>query len=194
MVHPNTHSAVQKVTTAIRFDDFAGLPAKCGVDYESARFCSLGHEWYLDVYPGGVDEESSERGMISVYLNPSSYEAIEIKCALQVDGLACMELESGISQPGGVFVAGQDFERSIIMKNLVNGALLINVHIAPVDPSTTESIQVLPENPSRNIVQEKMFMDEEFADVVFEVGGQQFKMMMRRKRPIFHRSGSLLID
>jgi hypothetical protein len=50
-----------------------------------------------------------------------------------------------------------------------------NVHIAPVDPSTTKSIQVLPENPSRNIVQEKMFMDEEFADVVFEVGGQQFK-------------------
>ena len=52
------------------------------------------------------------------------------------------------------------------MTALVNGTLLINVHIAPVDPSTTKSIQVLPENPSRNIVQEKMFMDEEFADVV----------------------------
>jgi hypothetical protein len=172
MVHPNTYSAVQKVTTAIRFDDFAGLPAECGFDYESATFWSLGHEWYLDVYPGGLNEESSERGMISVFLNPESNEGIEIKYALQVDGFAEMELKSVI-QPG--CVAGRNFERSEIMKNLVNGALLINVHIAPVDPSTTKSIQVLPENPSRNILQEKMFMDEEFADVVFEVGVQQFK-------------------
>jgi hypothetical protein len=38
-----------------------------------------------------------------------------------------------------------------------------------------EHLKNIADAPSRNIVQEKMFMDEEFADVVFEVGGQQFK-------------------
>ncbi len=110
MVHPNTYSAVQKVTTAIRVDDFASLPVECGVHYESARFWSLGHAWLLDVYPGGADEESSEREMISVHLVYSSNEGIEIKYALQVDGFAEMELESVIFQPG--CVAEKHFERS----------------------------------------------------------------------------------
>ena len=38
-----------------------------------------------------------------------------------------------------------------------------------------EHLKNIADAPTRNIVQEKMFMDEEFADVVFEVGGQQFK-------------------
>ncbi len=57
------------------------------------------------------------------------------------------------------------------MHSLVDDALVIMVHIELIGPVATPPF--VPKNPSRNIIQD-IFMDEESADIVFEVGGQQF--------------------
>ena len=57
------------------------------------------------------------------------------------------------------------------MKSLVDGALVIKVHIELIGPPETPPF--VPLNPSCKIIQ-GLFMDEEDADVVFEVGGQLF--------------------
>ncbi len=64
-------------------------------------------------------------------------------------------------------------KRSKVIDSLVDSALVIEVYIELVNPITTTSPPFLPENPSYKIIQ-GMFMDEEFSDIVFEVGGQQF--------------------
>ncbi len=57
MVNPNSYSAVQKNEgmTTIRFDNFAGLPLERNVCYDSHNFSSLGHDWSLALYPGGLE-------------------------------------------------------------------------------------------------------------------------------------------
>ena len=66
--------------------------------------------------------------------------------------------------------------RSKIMDCLVNGALVIELHMKLVDPTKP----FIPKNPSCKIIHD-MFLDEEYADIVFEVGGQNFKSNARKK-------------
>ena len=56
------------------------------------------------------------------------------------------------------------------MENLVEGALVIEVHMKLIDPPTAFP-PFVPENSSCKIIQ-GLFMDEESADIVFEVGGR----------------------
>ena len=65
------------------------------------------------------------------------------------------------------------------MENLVEGALVVEVHMKLINPPTA-SPPFVPENSSCKIIQ-GLFMDEESADIVFEVGGRQFKSNARKK-------------
>jgi hypothetical protein len=58
------------------------------------------------------------------------------------------------------------------LDSLVDGALVIEVRIKLVDP-TQMPPPFIPENPSACKIVQGMFMNEESADIVFEVGGQQ---------------------
>ena len=56
------------------------------------------------------------------------------------------------------------------MKELVNGALVIEVRMKTLTSTAKSITQFIPTNPFHKNVSE-LFMDEETADVVFEVGG-----------------------
>jgi hypothetical protein len=56
------------------------------------------------------------------------------------------------------------------MKSLVLGTLPIVVSLKLADPT---KVPFIPENPSACKLIQSLFLDEEFSDVVFEVGGQR---------------------
>lgn len=63
-----------------------------------------------------------------------------------------------------------DFEpRSKIIDSLVDGALVIEVHMKCLDP-TEPTPPFIPDNPATCKIVQGLFLDEETADIVFEVG------------------------
>ncbi|KAL3764023.1 hypothetical protein ACHAW5_005107 [Stephanodiscus triporus] len=66
------------------------------------------------------------------------------------------------------------------MDSLVDGALVIEVRMKLVDPAKIPP-PFIPENPSACKIIQGMFMDEESADIEFEVGGQQVKGNARKR-------------
>ena len=63
-----------------------------------------------------------------------------------------------------------DFElRSKIIDSLVDGALVIEVHMKRLDP-TEPTPPFIPDNPATCKIVQGLFLDEETADIVFEVG------------------------
>jgi hypothetical protein len=171
------------VTTKVRFDDFAGLQAQRNEYVESERFTSLGSKWILRLFPG-VDTTSDE-GMVSAYLYNRSYKIISIEFGFSVKGCGDGEITRAIYNDDDMvdyheFGEGGDIaKRSTIMQSLVDGALVIEVHMK-LAGATKIPPPFIPENPSCKILQ-GMFMDEGSADIEFEVGGQQFQSDARKK-------------
>jgi hypothetical protein len=65
-------------------------------------------------------------------------------------------------------------ERSKLLNALVDGTLVVEVHMKPIEPIIATLPHFIPENPScNNILQ--MFNDEESSDIVFAVGEHQSK-------------------
>jgi hypothetical protein len=60
------------------------------------------------------------------------------------------------------------------MEYLVDGTLIINVYMKLVEPAKEHLPPFIPENPSVTILQ-SLFMDEDSADIIFEVGEQRGK-------------------
>ncbi len=74
------------------------------------------------------------------------------------------------------------------MDSLVDGALVIEVFMRLVDDPTKKSPPFILAPPSACEIIQDMFMDEEFADIFFEVGGQQSKshaMKISKKTVMF---------
>jgi hypothetical protein len=171
------------VTTIVRFDDFAGLPAERDGYVLSEKFTCLGHEWRLELHPGG--HENSDEGMVSVYLFKEPEKSINIEYCICVKDCVDHKMIPSIFDPlggeGGSSWGYQNYAlRSKIMDSLVDGALVIEVRMKLVD-STPKFPPFIPENPSACKIIQGMFMDEESADVVFEVGGQEVKSNARKK-------------
>ena len=167
-------------TTLVRLHGFANLPATREDHTESPRFSCFGHQWCLQICPGG-DEDSPE-GYAAVLLVNKSDASIEIQfnyCVRDRSGKEVVSTKSfteefGIDGSGDNAWYTADFaKRSKLMTLLVNGSLIIEVRMKST--STDKSaIQFIPSNPiNKNVLE--LFMDEETADVVFEVGGEQQK-------------------
>ena len=78
--------------------------------------------------------------------------------------------------PYGGTASFNDFAKhSKIMKSLVDGTLVIEVAMKLADPTKVKPPPFIPENTSACKLVQRMFMDEESSDVVFEVGGQRGK-------------------
>ncbi|KAL7526006.1 hypothetical protein ACHAXR_001266 [Thalassiosira sp. AJA248-18] len=81
------------------------------------------------------------------------------------------EFEPGRAKSFGFFP-----NREIIMGYLVNGALVVEVRMKKmVETAAPPPTVFIPENPSACKIVQNMFMDEETADVVFEVGEGEAK-------------------
>jgi hypothetical protein len=177
----NPHRAVQtSVTTTVHFVGFAGLPAERGAYAESEVFKCFGNEWQLVMYPGG--HERADEGMVSVYLVNMSSKSINVEYGFSVKDCVKTKMRPCNFDPVGS-TSGCEARnyvlRSEIMDSLVDGALVIEVQMKLINPTQIHQ-PFIPENPSCKIIQ-GMFMDEESADIVFVVGGEQFESNARKK-------------
>ena len=158
-------------TTEVAFHGFADLPTTRGEYVESPQFSCFGHQLALRLYPGG--NTISREGYISVGLANMANTNIKIQYGLSVrnaEGNCVPPTLSVTREFGGNTLTGiSNFvERSKLMAMSVEGSLVIEVRMKPTATDNKSVTQFIPTNPlCKNILQK--FMDEETADVVFEV-------------------------
>ena len=164
-------------TTAalVRFHGFANLTTTRGEYVLSPEFSCFGHQWRLKLYPGG--HTVSDEGYVGVSLrNSRSDTSIKIKYCLSVRDEDDDEVvqykpearEFGVPGSGYSARCHHNFAKhSTIMESLLQGSFVIEVRMKLIDTSSSIT-QFIPTNPIHKNVMDK-FMDEESADVVFEV-------------------------
>jgi len=168
---------VDWTTTKVYFHGFAELSTTRDEFVRSPKFPCFGHQWRLKLYPGG--EEDSPEGYIAVGLCNKSYTSINVQWGCMVRDANYKEVIHNRLQIDEFTEVGAgsnawtitDFaKRSRLLDKLVDGSLVIEVRMRP--SSTDKSItQFIPTNPiNKNVLQK--FMDEETADVVFEVNNE----------------------
>jgi len=166
-------------TNEVRIHGFANLSTTGDEYVPSPEFSCFGHQWVVRVYPVGTLE--SDRYVTVMLINMSD-SSIKIRCGFSVRNANGKE-KAHDEETFEIAAYGEDDEendtsyivryclnfgrRSTIMESLVNGSLIIEVRMK--DMSTDKAItQFIPTNPiNKNVLQK--FMDEETADVVFEV-------------------------
>jgi len=178
-------------SVVVRFHGFATLPTtRDESNYiTSSEFSCFGHQWVVDLYPGG--HTMSEEGYVSVSLRNRSNTSIKINYCFGAMDANCREVVhrpcpkvQEFAAPGSGRSSGRCTahfaKRSKLMSALVDGSLVIEFRMKPT--STDKSIpQFIPTNPiNKNVL--KLFMNEESADVVFEVGGEQATGTTSRKK------------
>ena len=164
-------------STNVYFHGFANLTTTRGEGVESPEFSCFGHQWTLILYPGG--RANSDEGYAAIGLLNKSNTSIEIEYAFSVrdtrdaKGEVVYRQSTGPKEFAAMGAEGNgrctpDFaERSTFVESLVNESLIIEVRMKST--ATDKSItQFIPTNPiNKNILQK--FMDEESADLIFEV-------------------------
>ena len=116
----------------VRFHNFANLSAERGEYEASPEFSCLGHEWTLDIYPGG--RENSAEGYVAINLCNMSNKSIKIEYGFSVKDAAGEEVvhekpstEEWSGRNGWCY---ENFaKRSKITKSLVNGTLVVEVRM-----------------------------------------------------------------
>jgi len=171
-------------TINICFHGFADLSTTRGNGnyVVSPKFSCFGHQWVLCIYPGGRAE--SDEGYVAVDLANMSSTSIRVRYGYSVrneEGREVVYDRTSNTEfaPRGTNYQGRNntwfvknfAKRSKLMNALVDGSLVIEVRMK--DMSTGKSItQFVPTNPiNKNMLE--LFMNQETADVVFEVGEQQ---------------------
>jgi len=180
-------------TANVCFHGFADLTTTRGEGVISPEFSCFGHQWTLEIYPGGTSEshgdEDSDEGYVTVFLENESRNSIKIEWACSVRDATGKEVvreepetnefDAVSNSPKNTWGYTDFAKRSTLMKLLVQGTLVVEVRMKL--PSTgINTTQFIPENPFNNNMLE-LFMDEESADVVFEIGGEQ-QTKGKRKR------------
>ena len=167
-------------TTKVHIHGFADLSAERDVPVASPEFMALGNPWYLKLYPGGHD--NSRAGWVAIALHNRSSKEIAMEFGFSVnDGNGKQVVQKQSSTPF-TFDPSQSWgkgwsnvvERSKLLNALVNGTLVVEVHMKSPMPIKATLPHFIPENPfCTNILQ--MFNDEESADIVFAVREHQSK-------------------
>ena len=169
------------VTTKVHVHGFAELSAVRNVHVNSSEFIAWGNPWRLKLYPGG--DVSSDTGWVAMYLVNQSSKEIAMKFGISVnDGndkqMKIVSMQTSYTfGPVGSQSCGRGWpnfaKRSTIMDALVDGTLVVEVHMKSPTPIKAALPQFVPENPfNKNILQ--LFNDEESSDIVFQVGEHLF--------------------
>ncbi|EJK46266.1 hypothetical protein THAOC_35072 [Thalassiosira oceanica] len=184
------------VIAPVQFNSFERLTTVKGAFVSSPVFSCFGHQWVVMIHPGG--DNISTDGYVSLYLGNQMEEAIEVQfkfIAKHPNGGEdiCMRTgklmkfapkDSAIvgDGPHVGYVGYKNFAlRSALLNYLVNGALIVEVHMRTHKPGQQQSAPFVPENPTiQNML--KDFGNEATADVEFDVGGTVETAKGRRKR------------
>ena len=156
-------------TNIVSFAGFADLSTPKGAQVKSSKFIRLGREWCVWIYPRG-DSPSPDESQVSVFLVLSSPgKSLKVEFDLAIGGLTKGPLLYEFTQPEPLNGYGhQAFStRNEILNHLVDGALMVKVKMR----CAKASLPFVPNNPATCKVVQSMFMDDEFADITFEIGG-----------------------
>jgi len=181
-------------TFEVRFDGFEGLPARKTLDMvESQEFTCFGHQWSLGLYPGG--HHFSSDGMVSVCLYYKSEDSVKVHATLiapsddnQASYTSLKEMEYVPDSLNHSMGTINFAKRSTIIDSLQDEALVIQVQMWQSKP-------IMPgylDNQFGKIML-KNVMDEESADVIFEVISDD-AMTDENMGTIFHAHHLILQD
>jgi predicted amino acid-binding ACT domain protein len=167
---------------------FASLSTVRGECVASSEFMLLGNQWRLRIYPGG--SATAAEGMASLSLENMSNKSIDIDYGFSVSDGNGKRVAYGRSatpehfEPEGtVDLEGIRLNswgftnfgtRLTLLSSLINGTLVIEVHMRLAKPTKSVPSPYIPENPFVKNIQQ-MIMDENFGDISFAVGGEQKK-------------------
>ena len=166
--------------------DFANLPAGRGQYTLSPEFECNGHQWRLVVYPGG--HHGAQEDYVSVFLtlcSPGTAAATVtfVTNLMNKFGNKVSPLRT-VVQPLAVVISGAMCGKSNYVKrsDLLNPSMNMlddNGTMAMIISTKVEKTEALPtafvpKNPFNNMIQEK-FLDEETADVCFEVSSSEIE-------------------
>jgi hypothetical protein len=127
----------------------------------------------VQLYPGG--DANADEGMTSIYLQNKSNKTIEINFGFSVhDGNGTEVADERSNGPRDFGHAGSDTsgygwgfdfaKRSTLLRSLVDGALVIKVNMKVASlPS------FIPENPPACKMIQCAFLNNKYADIIFEV-------------------------
>jgi hypothetical protein len=157
----------------VHFHNFASLPSGKGELVWSPEFRSFGHEWKVNMYPGGNSE--AKAGNISLYLSycsegDFSVQQFHLSIKKKSGESVAERSASGEHKFVGTKSWGwNDFAARDVITHadvLNNGTLTVEVRIEPVEGDLCRNF--IPKNP---FVQHMLdlFLDEERADMSFEV-------------------------
>ncbi|EJK47487.1 hypothetical protein THAOC_33785 [Thalassiosira oceanica] len=162
------------VIAPVRFNGFRGLTTTKGARVRSPNESSDG---YVALFLQNVTEEAVKIEFNFIVKHPNGREDVSVG----VDKV--VKFSKGVGY--------DDFAlRSTLLDYLVDGAMIVEVHMRTTNKPLHQSSSFVPENPFlRNALTD--FGNEETADVKFEVGGTVESAMGRRKRAktpkiIFH--------
>ncbi|EJK47082.1 hypothetical protein THAOC_34224 [Thalassiosira oceanica] len=171
--------------TPLHFIGFTGLPTTKGAGVHSSKFSFYGHQWIVKLYPGGA--AGSNDGYVALTLVNRTEAEIEVEFKFIIKH---PNGEGDISKasdklfkfsPRGSDVDGDVgpaqwyenfYPRSLLLNCLVDGTLIIEVHMRTNKPGQQPAAPFVPGYPTlQNML--KDFGNEETADVdvKFEVGG-----------------------
>jgi speckle-type POZ protein len=165
--------------------NFKDLPTTRNHYVETPLFSFNGHEWDLTIYPGGDDE--ADEGYVSIFLFHRSEGSITANYKLMImDKFGEKRKEKKSKKPGRFEGMGDGYswddliKRSDILdksKNILDsdGTLTVAVSIKE-EPSDV----FVPNNPLLKTIQ-GMFLNEDTADVCFEVSSADAKNGKRKK-------------
>ena len=161
-------------STKVFCHGFAGLSVEHIVPMKLPKFTCLGHSWALWIFPGGCSHAIN--GYVSILLVSVDYGLTLLE--IEVGKLARQTRQSSIlDHEFHFFPASTKNSWTINLtkrSDLADGTLIIEVHMKLSEPTDACLPPFIPENPYACKTL-RLFMDEESADIVFEVGGQQGK-------------------
>ena len=158
-------------TTNVCFHGFANLTTTREEFVESPVFVCSGFQWVFRVYPGG--RANSDEGNIAIGLCNMSNTSIKLHYGFSVrnrDGEEVVNRKLTTKEfSGAQFLYRKNFaKRSTIMDILVDGSFVIEIRMKCMSTDNKSIAQFIPTNPfNKNVLE--LFMNEETADVVFEV-------------------------
>ena len=176
------------VTRTVHVHDFASLSTVRGQFVKSPEIMLLGNQWRLGIFPGGdlfpCGDEGADEGMVSVYLANGSDKAIEIDYGFSINDENGRHLAydrsygphnfASVWDDDGISARGFDFvTHSVLLSSLVNGTLIIGVHMNVATQTKSVPPPFIPENPSSCKTIQGIFLDEIYSDIVFEVGADK---------------------
>jgi hypothetical protein len=178
--------------------NFKDLPTTRGHYVETPQFSCNGHQWALAICPGGADEATA--GWVSIYLDHLSEGSVTANYEVTIldkfrNQIICSTKTASYHFEQHIIVGWSSFiKRSDILdesKNILdsNGTLTVGISMKE-EPSDV----FVPKNPLNKMIQ-GMFLNEDTADVCFEVCSAEVKGEERKRAKasdLFHAHHCIL--